>query len=81
MCHMNVTLSIPDSLLDEARKVAAARGVSLNQMIREELERLTARAEREALLGELRRLWAEGGGDSGGWKWNREELHDRARLR
>lgn len=78
---MNVTLSIPDPLLEEARKVARARGISLNQMIREELERLTARTDSEAALAELQRLWTESGGDSGGWKWNREEIRDRPRLR
>jgi hypothetical protein len=77
---MNVTLSIPDALLEESRKVAEARGISLNQMIREELERLTARDQRQAALEELRGLWDDGGGDSRGWEWNREELHERSQL-
>lgn len=78
---MNITLSIPDPVLDEARKVAEARGISLNQMIREELERITSRDRRVDALAELRQLWNDSGGDSRGWKWNREELHERSLLR
>lgn len=34
----NVTLSIPDDLLDRARKYAQERGTTLNQMIRDLLK-------------------------------------------
>jgi hypothetical protein len=78
---MNVTLSIPDRLVEEARRVAEARGISLNQMIRDELARLTAPAERDAALAELQGLWASSSGSSRGKKWTREELHERARVR
>jgi hypothetical protein len=30
---------------------------------------------------DMERLWAENEGASAGWKWNRDELHDRALLR
>lgn len=78
---MNVTLSIDDRLVSEARKVAEARGVSLNQMIREELQRLTATASGQDLVQELEAQWSRGAGRSGGWRWNREELYDRPLLR
>jgi hypothetical protein len=77
---MNVTLSIDDQTLARARQLAQQRGTSLNQMIRDYLDSLTARDPAQT-VAELRRLWQEEEGDSGGWKWNREELYDRPVLR
>jgi hypothetical protein len=78
---MNVTLSIDDRLVTEARKVAETRGMSLNQMIREELQRITAAASGDDLVRELEAQWTCSTGRSGGWRWNREELYDRPLLR
>lgn len=78
---MNVTLSLDDALLDRARKLAARRGISLNQMIRDYLSEVTGGPSPEQLVAELDALWAESRGDSRGWRFNREELHDRAVLR
>lgn len=78
---MNVTLSIDERLVAEARKVAAARGTSLNQMIRDELERLTAAPSGEETMRELEEQWSRSEGDSHGWTWNREDLYDRPILR
>jgi hypothetical protein len=77
---MNVTLSIDDQTLSRARLLAQRRGTSLNQMIREYLESLTASDPAQA-VAELDRLWNEEEGDSGGWTWNREEAYDRPLLR
>ncbi|MFL6259860.1 MAG: DUF6364 family protein [Thermoanaerobaculia bacterium] len=77
---MNVTLSIDDQTLARARQLAQQRGTSLNQMIRDYLDSLTA-SDPAQVVAELRRLWQEEEGDSGGWKWNREELYDRPVLR
>jgi len=76
---MNVTLSIDEQTLNRARQLAQQRGTSLNQMIQEYLESLTASDPGQA-LNELERLWNEEEGDSGGWTWNREEVQDRRRL-
>lgn len=78
---MNVTLSIDERLVAEARKVAAARGTSLNQMIRDELERLTAAPTGEEILRDLEEQWSRSEGRSRGWKWNRDDLYDRPILR
>jgi hypothetical protein len=78
---VNVTLSLDDRLLDRARKLAARRGLSLNQMIRDYLTEITGEPSTEELVAELDALWAESRGDSRGWRFNREELHDRAVLR
>lgn len=50
-------------------------GKSLNQLIREYLEELAGVDSRLALVDELESL---GDGDSGGWKFRRDELYDRA---
>jgi len=78
---MNVTLSLPEDLVEEARRVAKAHGQSLNGLLRAELERLTGRSDRQAALAELQKLWATDSGTSKGRRWSREEIYDRAVLR
>jgi len=72
---MNITLSVDEKTVLEARKVAASMGKSLNQIIREDLERLTHKKNRNNALDEFKLL--AGQGNSKGWKFNREELHER----
>ena len=78
---MNVTLSIDEKLLARARELAHERGTSVNQLVRDYLERLTGGSGPADVMDELERLWTEQGGRSGGWKWNREEVYDRPVLR
>jgi len=72
---MNITLSIDEKTLGEARKLAAAMGKSLNQLIREDLQRLTRQHHRAQDLEELKTL--SGQGNSRGWTFDRDELHER----
>lgn len=72
---MNITLSVDEKIVTEARKVAASMGKSLNQIIREDLERLTHKNNRNSALEELKALTKQG--NSHGWKFNRDELHER----
>lgn len=72
---MNITLSVNDTLVTEARRVAATMGKSLNQIIREYLEHLTRQQKAEADFDEFAAL--SGQGNSCGWKFNRDELHER----
>ncbi len=72
---MNITLSIDEDIVKEARKIARAMGKSLNQLVREDLERLTRKQRIEDDMAELRML--DGKGNSRGWKFNREELYER----
>ena len=74
---MNITLAVDDELLRDAREVARAMGKSVNQLVREYLERLTGRDEPERDVEELRRLSAEGRGRSRGWRFDRDEIHER----
>lgn len=74
---MNLTLSLDERLLAEARKVAAAMGKSVNQLVREYLERLATRSPVEEEIAEMRRLSVESGGHSRGWRFDRDEIHAR----
>ena len=74
---MNVTLSIDDRLVARARKKAEAMGKSLNQVIRDYLERLTGADDPDREIEELAHLSRAGRGRSRGWKFNRDELHER----
>jgi hypothetical protein len=72
---MNITLSVDEQLVQRARKRAEAMGKSLNQVVREHLQRLAGDDDDESWSEEFRRL--SGKGDSNGWKWNRAELYER----
>lgn len=72
---MKLTLSIDENTIKEAREAAAAMGKSLNEVIREDLERLTRRHRRAQDLAELMSL--SGQGDSKGLRIDRDALHER----
>jgi hypothetical protein len=72
---MNVTLSIDEQTVERARKKAEAMGKSLNQAIRDYLESLAGGDDPERSIEEFNRL--SGKGHSRGWRFNREEIHER----
>jgi hypothetical protein len=72
---MNVTLSIDDQLVNKARKKAEALGKSLNQLIRDYLQTVAGGDDPERSIEEFKRL--SGKGHSRGWRFNRDEIHDR----
>jgi len=72
---MNVTLSIDQQLVARARKKADALGKSLNQLIRDYLQKLTGDDDPERSIEEFRKL--SGRGHSRGWRFNRNEIHER----
>jgi hypothetical protein len=75
---MNLTLAVDERLVEQARKIAESQGKSLNQVIREFLEELTSPLTAAGEMEELRRLSLEGQGRSKGWKFDRQEIHERA---
>ncbi|MGH7544047.1 MAG: DUF6364 family protein [Gemmatimonadota bacterium] len=77
MCSMNLTLAVDERVLKRARQVARSLGKSVNQLVREYLEHLTAEDDARRDVEELHRLSAEGGGRSRGWRFDRDEVHDR----
>jgi len=72
---MNITLSIDEKTAKEARKIANEMGTSLNQLVRNYLELLTKKNQSNSDLNEFVSL--SGQGDSNGWKFDRDELHER----
>ena len=74
----NVTIALEESLLREARRIAADRSTTLNAMIREFLEEL---ARRESRADKARRriieLCHESRAEIGPRTWSRKELHER----
>jgi len=72
---VNLTLSIDQRLLEKARRTAVAMGLSLNEMIRQYLERIAGEGDKAAAFEELRELCTSRGGHSAGRTWRREELH------
>lgn len=73
---VNLTLSIDEQLLVRARKRAEAMGKSLNQMIRDYLQTVAGGDDAERSIAEFKRL--SGRGDSRGWRFNRDEIHERS---
>ncbi|MFZ3341829.1 MAG: DUF6364 family protein [Terriglobales bacterium] len=72
---MNLTLSVDEQVVAQARKKASALGKSLNQMIRDYLEHIAGGDDPERSIEEFKRL--SGRGDSRGWRFNRDEIHER----
>jgi hypothetical protein len=72
---VNVTLSIDDQLVARARKKAEALGKSLNQLIRDYLKTVAGEDDTGQDIEEFARL--SGLGDSRGWRFNRDEIHER----
>lgn len=72
---MNITLSIDENIVARARKRAEALGKSLNQLIRDYLQTL-ADDDPERSIEEFKQL--SGRGNSRGWRFNRDEIHDRS---
>jgi hypothetical protein len=74
-CGVNVTLSIEDEVMRRARRRAEVLGTSVNQLVLEYLEQLAGESDTNAV--QFERLSKLAQGDSRGWKFNRDELHER----
>jgi len=72
---VNVTLSIDEQLVARARQKADAMGKSLNQLVRDYLLKVAGGDDPEASVEEFRKLSGEG--HSRGWRFNRDEIHER----
>lgn len=74
---MNITLSINEETVKRAREKLRAVGKSVNEEIREHL-RHVAGEDKEEVEEWIQRLHAlSGKGNSHGWKFNRDEIHER----
>ena len=72
---MNITLSVDEQAVERARKNADAMGTSLNQLVRDYIQKLARVEDTERIIEEFEQL--SGKGDSGGWRFNRDELYER----
>lgn len=73
---VNITLSIDEKIVERAREKLRAVGKSVNEEIRDHLRHVAGEGEDlERELEEFERL--SGQGNSHGWKFNRDEIHER----
>ncbi len=74
---MNITLSADKDVVRRARDAARRQGKSLNQVVRDYLALLSEDPDGARAAADLFALMDDGGGDSGGATWTRDDLHDR----
>jgi hypothetical protein len=74
----NITLSADEKLIEAARREAARRGQSLNELIRAYMEELAGSRPPDAEFERLRELSGLAGGRRRGWSFDRDEIHDRS---
>lgn len=78
--HRNVTLSLPETLLQRFRVFAAQRNQSMTELMAEAIEALMDQGRRSARAKQrfLRRIReAPDRGTKGKLRWTREDLHER----
>jgi hypothetical protein len=78
MCDVNITLSVDDEAILRARYRAEVLGTSVDRLVREYLEQLAGKSDPNEDAAEFDRLSKLAHSDSRGWKFNREELHERS---
>lgn len=81
VARKNVTLTISEETLRQAKHLAVERGVSLSKFLSDHLETLVARDQRyeaakRSAIARMRRGLEIGIGDNG-IEWTRDELHER----
>ncbi len=74
----NITLAVGDEVLEQVRVYAAKRKTTVNQIVREHLERIArTEAAGESARARLLNLIDESPGRMGpDWKWNREDAYE-----
>ncbi len=75
----NITISLDDTLLKKAKKIAIDKETSFNGLVREYINDLVEREERNRLLmiEELDSLFAGSSAVVGKKTWTRNDLHER----
>lgn len=75
---MNITLTADERLVRKAREYAGAHNTTLNQLIREYMERLTGRLDASAAAEEFSRIARSNPGRSPDeYRFDRESIHQR----
>jgi len=79
---MNITLTADEALIAKARAYAQARNTTLNQLVRDYLERITGQLDGPEAAEEFERLARERAGCSEpDFRFDREALHSRGDRR
>jgi hypothetical protein len=74
----NLTIALDEATLRDARRIAAERSTSLNNLIREFLERLAVRESQSRTARQrIAQLCRESNAEVGERHWNRDDLHER----
>lgn len=75
---MNITLSADAETVARTRKYAREHGTSVNQLVRDFLAGLTGREDRDQAADEFaRNAVAHGGRSPDGFRFDREQSHER----
>lgn len=75
---VNLTISVDDEVLKQARIKALEQGTSVNAVLREYLEAYAGvRQRQDEAIQNLIRLSKSAKSRRGGRKWTRDELHER----
>ncbi len=74
----NITLSANEHLIEAARREAARRGKSLNELIRRYMEDLAGSRPDDSEFDRLRELSKLANGRRQRWAFNRDEIHERS---
>ena len=72
---VNITLAIEDRLVEKTRRKADATGTSLNQVVRDQIRKYAGEDDPASTINEF--LNIRGNGNSQGWRFNRDEVHER----
>ncbi len=73
----NLTLSVDESTIARARRVAQAQGTSIQSLVREFLRTVAGQDPGEALAERLQAGWAANPADSEvGYNWRREDGYE-----
>jgi hypothetical protein len=73
---MNVTIALADDLVARVREIAQKQGTTLNELVRRQLEVVAGRTTGQVLADEMRKLWAQSPGHSGGKRLRRADAYD-----
>jgi hypothetical protein len=77
---MNITFSADEKLIEKARRVAQANGQTLNDLIRQFMQRIAGDLSSQQVADEFVRLATEHAGCSeGGFVFDRKAAHARGR--
>ena len=81
MGSITITATADDHVIEQVREYAARHNTSLNALASDWLEKLsTTKPARSGDFDDIFALMDKAGGNSRGWKWNREDCYDPKRI-